>query len=192
MKSPALLLALALPLATVGCDSDDSSKAETTTTTTTTTTSEVTSPEVTVTGQWARNSPMVAGNAAAYMKLTSNQADALVGASVDPSIAEKVELHETKAVTSSSAAMGSGASSSAMSSSSSSISSDAPATLTMVPVDSIALPAGETVELKPGGLHVMMINLPTALVTGTTFDLTLDFENAPDQTIKVAVSTDAP
>jgi len=40
------------------------------------------------------------------------------------------------------------------------------------------LPAGQTVELKPGGYHVMMMDLKGPLAKGTTVPMTLKFEDA--------------
>ncbi|WP_240651562.1 MULTISPECIES: copper chaperone PCu(A)C [unclassified Variovorax] len=40
------------------------------------------------------------------------------------------------------------------------------------------LPAGQTVELKPGGYHVMMMDLKGALAKGATVPMTLKFEDA--------------
>lgn len=45
-------------------------------------------------------------------------------------------------------------------------------------VDRIEIPAGETVELTPGGFHVMFMGLEAPLVDGETFPATLIFENA--------------
>jgi len=53
--------------------------------------------------------------------------------------------------------------------------------------DGIPLPAGETVMLKPQGLHVMLMGLKAPLAEGGAFDLTLTFETAPSVTIAVAV-----
>ncbi len=41
------------------------------------------------------------------------------------------------------------------------------------------LPAGQKVELKPGGNHIMLLGLTEPLATGQTVDLTLSFANAP-------------
>ncbi|WP_062364348.1 copper chaperone PCu(A)C [Variovorax paradoxus] len=43
------------------------------------------------------------------------------------------------------------------------------------------LPAGQTVELKPGGNHVMMMDLKQALAKGSTVPMTLRFEDAKGQ-----------
>ena len=43
-------------------------------------------------------------------------------------------------------------------------------------VADVALPAGKTVELKPGGYHVMMMDLKAQVKEGDTVPLTLVFE----------------
>ena len=57
-------------------------------------------------------------------------------------------------------------------------------------VDAIELPAGATVELKPGGLHLMFIGLKQPLVAGATVPLTLRFEKAGE--VVVTVNVEAP
>jgi len=44
--------------------------------------------------------------------------------------------------------------------------------------DGLALPAGQTVELKPGGYHVMLMDLKQPLEAGSTVPVTLVFEGA--------------
>jgi len=50
-------------------------------------------------------------------------------------------------------------------------------TMTMREVDSIELPAGEMVELKPGGYHVMLMDLQAQVKEGDEVPLTLTIEN---------------
>jgi len=52
-------------------------------------------------------------------------------------------------------------------------------------VGGIDLPAGETVELKPGSYHIMMFNSDMTLGEETT--VTLDFENSEDLTLVVPI-----
>ncbi|WP_427453339.1 copper chaperone PCu(A)C [Litorimonas sp. WD9-15] len=52
-------------------------------------------------------------------------------------------------------------------------------------VDAIDLPAGETVELKPGDYHIMIFD--TEMVAGEETTVTLDFETAEDVTLVVPV-----
>ncbi len=48
----------------------------------------------------------------------------------------------------------------------------------MMEVGQIEIPAGKKVELKPGGLHVMMMALKKEIPAGATVNLTLTFEKA--------------
>lgn len=52
--------------------------------------------------------------------------------------------------------------------------------------DGLVIPAGETVELKPGGYHLMFMQLKEPLVEGDTVEATLEFQNAG--TVKVPFS----
>lgn len=54
-------------------------------------------------------------------------------------------------------------------------------------VDDIAVPAGESVALEPGGLHVMLMGLKEPLVENNTFPMTLEFEKAGTVTVDVLV-----
>ncbi len=47
-----------------------------------------------------------------------------------------------------------------------------------VTVDLTLLPAGETIEFAPGGLHIMLIDLHRDLLVGERFELVLVFEEA--------------
>ena len=54
-------------------------------------------------------------------------------------------------------------------------------------VDRIDLPAGETVTLEPGGLHLMLIGLTQDLKPGDELELTLIYDDDGRQQIKVPV-----
>lgn len=157
-----------------GCGDDSSSTADESTTTT-----AAEAAAITVEGQWARTSPANAEHGAAYMMITATDDDMLTSASVDASVAAKVEIHETvpadgaTGMTGATGMSGMGA-------------------MTMRPVDGIELPAGESVELKPGGYHVMLLDLAEPLKAGDTIEVTLTFEKADPMTIKVPVRDDAP
>lgn len=159
MKRIGLLLALGLAAALVaaGCGSDDGDGG------------------ITVTGAWSRKSPMVANAAAVYLDVrnTGDADDQLVSASVPPTVAKKVELHETVAET---PATMTGATT---------MPGAAPM-MTMKPVEAIDLPAGRTVQLKPGGYHIMLLDVADLRV-GSTFELTLEFANAGKTTTEVEV-----
>jgi copper(I)-binding protein len=117
-------------------------------------------PQIKVSEPWSRPSPMMAGNGAVYMVLSNEGGsdDTLISAETD--IAAVVELHETK------------------------MENDV---MKMSPVHTINIPAGESVMLKPGGLHVMLINLQKELVPGETVTLTLNFEKSAPITIEAEI-----
>ncbi len=121
---------------------------------------------VSVDGQWARTSPNMATNGAAYMQLTAADADALVGASVDSSIAAMAQVHE--------------------------VVMDADGAMMMQQTPSITLPAGEEVSLEPGGFHIMMMDLAEPFVLGQKFEITLQFEGVGAVVVEVEVMEEAP
>jgi copper(I)-binding protein len=62
----------------------------------------------------------------------------------------------------------------------------------MRPITALDIPAGGTVELKPGGKHVMFMGLAQPLKAGTSFPLTLRFEKAGEVKVDVQVAAQAP
>jgi copper(I)-binding protein len=59
----------------------------------------------------------------------------------------------------------------------------------MRPVDGVEIRAGQTVTLRPGGFHLMLIGLSQPLRQGETVPVTLRFERAGD--VQVALSVQA-
>lgn len=57
-------------------------------------------------------------------------------------------------------------------------------------VDGIALPAGKTVALEPGGFHIMFVGLKAPLKAGAKFPMKLKFEKAGE--VEVIVNVEAP
>ncbi len=53
--------------------------------------------------------------------------------------------------------------------------------------DGLPIPAGETVELKPGGYHIMFMDLNAPFVEGEAIDVTLTFEKAGEVAVKLMV-----
>ncbi len=49
------------------------------------------------------------------------------------------------------------------------------------------IPAGQTIELKPGGLHIMFMGLKEPLKVGDSVPLRLKFERAGEVTVQVKV-----
>jgi periplasmic copper chaperone A len=110
---------------------------------------------------WSRATAPSARNGGAYMTIrnASTAPDRLVSASSP--VAERAELH-THTMTDS--------------------------VMRMRPVeDGIVVPSNGTVELKPGGLHVMLLGLKAPLAEGTDVPITLTFEHAGKITIHALV-----
>lgn len=87
------------------------------------------------------------GTGAAYFSITSNIADRITGAS--SAAAEAVEIHESMA---------------------------AGGMAAMHRVESVELPAGQTVVFGPGGLHLMLIS-PAATPSSATFPIHIALES---------------
>ena len=107
--------------------------------------------------------PATADTAAIYLRITNDgdADDRLL--KVSTSRAELTTLHETTV--------------------------DPDGRATMAGVGSVKIPAGETVSLSPGGLHLMMLQ-PDRLAAGDTVDLTLTFEQAGTVTVPATVTDD--
>ena len=142
---------------------------------------------VTVSDAWARSSPTGVTMGAAYFDITSVVDDSLLAVSVSSDIAARAEIHEVvKAME--------------MIDDASEMHNDEmhddemhddemhDGAMSMQEMDALELPAGTLVQLVPGGNHIMLIDLAEPLVVGETFDLTLDFDQAPDLTVTVEVS----
>ena len=120
--------------------------------------------EIHVQDAWARFT--VAGQQAGgvFMQLSNDgQADVLVGGSSP--LAEKVEIHTH---------------------------SMRDGKMQMHEIEGgLPLPANQSVSLKPGSYHVMLIGLKQPLTGGNSFPLTLKFRDAPEQTLTITVHTPA-
>lgn len=98
---------------------------------------------------WARATPVKVGGA--YMTLRNNGAVADRLVKVASPLAEKAEIHETKV--------------------------DGGMAM-MRPVGAVELKPRRSVQLKPGGLHVMLMGLRRPLEEGERIKLVLTFERA--------------
>ena len=159
-----------LAVATTACGDSSSDSTDTT---------EAPAAEFTIEGQWARTSPMATDMGAAYMTITSSVDDALVSVAVDASVAKMAQIHEM-VMASGSTMMGSDTT------------MDGSGEMVMQEVDKIDLPAGEPVALKPGGYHIMLMELVAPLKTGTSIVVTLTFESGATQSVTVPVQDEAP
>jgi len=122
----------------------------------------VAAAEITVQDPFARASAGMAETGAAFMKLSNASAvnDQLVAASTP--VSAKTELHDTIKEGD---------------------------IMRMRQVPSIEVPAGGTVALQPGGLHIMLMGLKQPLREGETFPLTLTFAHAGAVTVEVPVKS---
>jgi copper(I)-binding protein len=200
-------IALAV-LTAAGCGSSSTSSTGATGTSApaTTGTASTAKPAVTVGDPWARTSPAAVNNGAAYMTLTSNVGDTLVKASVPTSVAATTEIHETviggstgstgMSGSTGSTAMASTTTMPTASSTTTAMMGDTGTTaaggmasgeMGMRPIPSLDLPAGQTVTLKPGGYHIMMIDLVKPLTTGDQVVITLTFAKAGEQQVTAVV-----
>lgn len=113
-----------------------------------------------VDGIWARSS-IAGGNSAIYMNIHNATGQDEVLLSAQSTAANTVELHLSSV--------------------------DENGVMSMKQQENIPVPANSVVELKPGGLHVMLIGLPNDLKVGDEFEVTLNFKNAGAMTFKVPV-----
>jgi hypothetical protein len=128
----------------------------------------------------------MASAGAAYMVIANStaEADALLGGSTP--VAATVEVHETYEVASAEpeASTGMGGMESAAPGAMESMGTGM---LGMRQIERLEIPAGGTVELKPGGYHLMLIDLNQELVAGETIELTLTFEKAGEVKVTAEV-----
>lgn len=114
---------------------------------------------------WVRATPPNAQVAGAFLSIenTSAKPDRLLSASTD--VAAKVEIHEMKMEGE---------------------------VMQMRQLSGLAIPAKQTVSLKPGGYHLMLIAPKQPFAAGQKVAITLVFEKAGKRTLEFAVSKQAP
>jgi len=98
----------------------------------------------------------------AFMTLVNNSDTARAAVSAKSSVSEVAELHNH-------------------------INNDG--VMQMRQVEKIEVPAGGTTELKPGGYHVMLINLTAPLKLGQMVDITLNFDDGSSTGFQAEVKT---
>lgn len=118
--------------------------------------------QVTVDGAWARATVPNQSATGAFMRLTAQKDVVLTGASSP--VAGIVEVHEMW--------MDKGI-------------------MRMRPADHVPLKAGQTIELKSGGLHVMMMDMKKQIKAGERVPLALSFTAADGSVSKVEVNATA-
>jgi copper(I)-binding protein len=114
--------------------------------------------DIVITNAYVRAVPPNLSNSASFMKITNSSNKTISLLSVNSNIAENIELHEH--------VMSNGM-------------------MKMQQIPSIKVPANSTIELKPGGLHVMLIGLNKKLKMGEKVDsFTFNFSDKTSMTIK--------
>ncbi|MBK8045954.1 MAG: copper chaperone PCu(A)C [Anaerolineales bacterium] len=117
--------------------------------------------KLTVADVRSRPAPMEFANGAAYLTILNGLADPVRLVGVTGSIAKSVEMHET-------------------------INDNG--VMKMEPrAEGFEIPAGGSVELKPGGKHIMLMGLVQGLAVGDVYSLTLQFDNGESIDIDVPV-----
>lgn len=120
-------------------------------------------PKISIEGVWGRPSPKMAAAGAFYMTIrnTGAQADKLIAGKSDA--CGTVELHESYQMP------------------------DGTMGMRMVTGGAIDVPAGGTVELKVGGLHIMCIQKKVEFTKGVKIPLTLTFEKSGNMTVEAEI-----
>ena len=117
--------------------------------------------QVTVSGAWVRGAVQGQTATGAYMQLRSADGATLLGA--DSPAAGIVEIHEMRMEGN---------------------------TMRMRRVEQLELPAGRAVELKPGGYHVMLMDLKAPLKKGDTVPIKLKVRSKSGQAQDVEVKAE--
>jgi len=119
-------------------------------------------PKIVTSGAWGRPSPKMAAAGAIYVLIENqgNEADRLIGAS--SAAAKTVEIHESYM--------------------------DDNGVMGMRPLEGgLEIPAGNKAELKPGGYHIMLIDLVQPLEVGSKITVTLQFEKSDDIVLEAEI-----
>ena len=113
-----------------------------------------------VTDAWIKNLPPTVPMRAGYMKLENTSAKSLSIVAVKSDIFMHVDIHETV---------------------------EKNGMMTMQPLSPLPIPAGTTVELAPGGIHLMMMQPKETLKPGDQVSITLQFDDDSSQTLQMTV-----
>jgi len=118
--------------------------------------------QLTITDSWARQSILPNNNSAAYMKISNptDQDITIIGASASET-ANNVELHKSFV--------------------------DEKGVSRMTSVDKIVVPAKTDIELSPGGMHIMLLDLKKSLNVGDKFDIQIKIEGKNPLVVKTEV-----
>ena len=120
------------------------------------------SQNIMVVNAWVREAPPTSKTTAAYLQLHNHTQENISLLKAESPQFNKVEIHNT--VIENNVAK-------------------------MIPVEKLEIPAGQMVELKPKGLHIMLIEAKSGVSPkeNEMVDLTLYFSNQHQETLKIPV-----
>ena len=113
-----------------------------------------------ITEAWIKNLPMVVPMRAGYMNITNNGSSKIAIESLASESFEKIEIHQSIEID---------------------------GMMSMQPITGLAVLPGESIQLEPGGYHLMMMNPLQDLKLGDKIIVTLRFDNQTTQTIIMIV-----
>lgn len=114
---------------------------------------------------WARETPPGASIGAGYLEITNAGPKADVLVSISSPVAARVEIHQTRVEN---------------------------GIARMMPLGRLAVPPGAKIVARPGGMHLMFIELKTPLKAGDRIPATLTFARAGTLKVEFHVSSEPP
>ena len=118
------------------------------------------SADLQVNDAWIKNLPMSVPMRAGYMDISNNQAQTIKIEWLKSEAFARIEIHR---------------------------SAEKDGMMSMHPVNVLAISAGETVRLAPGGIHLMMMNPLITLVPGNKIVVTIGYDDQSTQKIEMMV-----
>ena len=113
-----------------------------------------------ITDAWIKNLPMAVPVRAGYMHISNKQNLEVTIVSLQSKSFENIEIHRSLEVD---------------------------GMMSMRPVEALSIAAGESLELAPGGFHLMMMNPLEELIPGQIVTLTLYYQDQKTQVIEMEI-----
>ena len=113
-----------------------------------------------ITDAWIKNLPTVVPVRAGYMKISNKQSRTITILSLESNAFESIEIHQ---------------------------SIDQDGVTRMQSIASLSIRPGGSLELAPGGFHLMMMNPMEQLIPGKKVAVTLHYQDQKTQTIDMVV-----
>ena len=113
-----------------------------------------------ITDAWIKNLPAVVPVRAGYMKISNTQSQDITILSLDSELFEGIHIHQTLEVD---------------------------GVTSMRAIGDLTIRAGESLELAPGGFHLMMMSPLEELSPGQKVVVTLHYQDQKTQTIEMVV-----